>query len=227
MEAILNTITPFLYQNRYTFTFLGALFEGTNIMLIAGFLYKLGLFKLGKIILILLIGYILNGYLWYAIGYFGGKRILDKWGPYFFLTKERIKKLESYYKKHITKTLIITRVTYGISGCAFMIAGIFKTNHKKFFWCNLIGGIIWVLMMFLIGYSFGISYEAISRIVNIVAIWMFVTLFIVIIIIAMSLVYWLRQKARTRFIENILSHQRWEKIKWLGKKIYEFLNDNV
>lgn len=227
MSEIINTITPFFYAHRYVFAFLGALIEGTNIMLLGGFLYKLGVFKFWNILIVLGVGYIINGYGWYAIGRFGGIKILDKWGPRFFLTKERIKKLEDYFKRHTTKALIITRITYGISSYVFIIAGIFKTKAKKFFWCNLVATVIWVLMMFLIGYSFGASYEALSKLARLVAVWLVVVLFIATVLIATGLVYWFRKKARVKFIERITDYKGWKRVKWLGEKIYKFLDDNV
>lgn len=226
MSAFIDAITPFFYEHRYIFAFLGALFEGTNIMLLGGFLYKLGLFKFWNIFFTLFIGYIVNGYAWYAIGRLGGRKILDRWGPRFFLTRGRIKKLEGYFKKHTTKALIISRITYGISGCVFIIAGIFRTKLRKFFWCNLVAGVIWVLMMFGIGLSFGASYEALSKVTRVVAVWLLVVLFIIIVLIAAFLVYWLRKKARIKFIEDIINHKGWKKLKWIGEKIYEFLDDN-
>lgn len=227
MNEIINTITPFLYAHRYIFAFLGALIEGTNIMLLGGFLYKLGIFKFWNILAVLIIGYIANGYAWYAVGRFGGRKILNKWGFRFFLTKERLEKLEDYFKKHTAKTLIITRITYGISSYVFIIAGIFKTRLRKFSWCNLAAAVIWVLMMFSIGYSFGASYALLSKIARLVAVWLVVVLFIVIVLIAIGTVYWFRKKARIKFIEDILNHRGWKRLKWLGEKFYKFLDDNI
>ena len=227
MSGIIDLITPFFYEHRYIFAFLGALFEGTNIMLLGGFLYKLGLFKFWNIFFTLFLGYIINGYAWYIVGRFGRRKILDKWGPRLFLTQERIKKLEDYFRKHTVKTLIITRITYGLSCYVFIIAGIFKTKLRKFSWCNLTASFVWVLVMFGIGYSFGISYELLSKVVGLVAVWLVMVLFIVTILMAVFLVYWLRRKARIKFIEKIINHERWKKLKWLGEKIYKFLDDNV
>ena len=82
-------------------------------------------------------------------------------------------------------------------------------------------------MMVGIGYSFGASYAALSKLVKLVAVWLTVLLFVAIALIAIGLVYWLRKRARVRFIENIANHKGWKKLKWLGKKIYKFLDDNV
>lgn len=227
MSEIINTITPFLYAHRYVFAFLGALIEGTNIMLLGGFLYKLGIFKFWNILGVLTVGYIINGYGWYVIGRWGGRKILDKWGPRLFLTKKRLEKLEDYFKKHTTKTLIITRVTYGISSWVFIIAGIFKTKLGKFSWCNLVAAVIWVFMMFVIGYTFGASYALLSKVARLIAVWLAVALFVAIVLIAVLVVYWFRKKARIKFIEDIINHRGWKRLKWLGEKIYKFLDDNV
>lgn len=225
-QDIINTITPFLYQHRYIFAFLGALFEGTNIMLLGGFLYKLGLFKFWNILAVLIVGYMINGYVWYAIGRFSGEKILNKWG-YRFLGEERMKKLENYYKKHTTRALIITRITYGISMYVFIIAGIFRTKAKQFFWCNLVATVIWVLMMFGVGYVFGTSYELLSKVIKVIAGWLAAVLFVIIVVVAIVLVYWLRRSFRIKFIEKIINQEGWRRFKWLGKKISEFLNKDI
>lgn len=226
MSELIDAITPFLYQHRYIFAFLGALFEGTNIMLLGGLLYKLGMFKFWNILVILLAGYFINGYGWYALGRLGGRKILERRKGR-FLTRGRLRKLENYFKKHTSKALIITRITYGISSYVFIMAGILKTKAKQFFWCNFVATFIWVLIMFGIGYSFGASYEALSKVVRIVTVWLVVMLFIAIILVAFGIVYWLRKKARIKFMEKIINQENLEKLKWLGKKIYKFLDDNV
>ena len=155
-------------------------------MLLDVFLYKLGIFKFWNVLAVLFVGYIINGYFWYALGYWGGRKILEKWGPRFFLTKQRLEKLENYYRKHTTKALIITRITYGISSYVFIIAGIFKTKLRKFFWCNLVAAIVWIFMMVGIGYSFGASYAALSKLVKLVAVWLVVVVVVVCIVNALT-----------------------------------------
>lgn len=192
-------------------------------MLLGGFLYRLGIFKFINIIAILCLGYFLNGYGWFAVGHFWGRKILEKWG-YRFLTKRRLKKLENYFKKNVEKALIITRITYGLSMYTFIIAGMFKTKAKKFFWCNLIATFIWVLSLFGIGYIFGASYELLSKVIKLIAVWLVVVLFVVIVLVAIWFVYWLRRSVRTKFVEKTLNQDGWEKLRLIGKKIGKFLN---
>jgi len=227
MGEIIDTITPFFYQHRYIFVFLGALFEGTNIMLLAGFLYKLGLFKFWNVLGILILGYFLNAYSWYAIGRIGGPRVLEKWLPHFHFSKGKLKRLEFYFREHSTKAFFITRITYGLS-CAFlMMAGALKMKLRKFFGVNILASFVWVIMMFSIGYTFGASYALLSKVVKVITVWLVVVLFIVITLVAIGLVYWLRKKARMKFLEKVFNQESWRKLKWLGEKIYKFLDKNV
>ncbi len=226
LHHVIDTISLFLYQHRYIFAFLGALLEGNVIMLLGGFLYKLGIFKFWGVIPVLITGYALNGYGWYVIGRLSGRRILEKWGPYFFLTKERLRKLERYFKKNTEITLIVSRITFGVSMYVFMIAGAFRTKAKKFFWCNLVATLIWVSTLFGIGYGFGASYQALNKVVKVIAVWLLIVFFITVVLIVIGFVYWLRRKDKIKFIEKVINQGCWIKLKLLVKKIGKFLTKN-
>jgi len=227
MDSIISIVTSFFYQHRYIFTFLGSLFEGTYIMILAGAFLKWGYFKFWGLMPILIGGYFLNGLGWYLIGRTGGKEILNKWGKKLRLTKDLLEKLERYFKKHSIKTLFITRITYGLSMPTLIMAGSFKVKWKKFLIVNLIASFIWVLMMFSLGYIFGVSYEILSKIIKTVAIWLTVILFIIIILVPIISVYWLRRRTKIKFVEKIMNYKNLEKVKWLSDKIYKFLDDNI
>ena len=226
MTEVLDVVINFFYEHRYFFALLGALIEGNNIFIVSGFLAKLQVFDFWRILFVVLIGYFINGYALYAIGFFGGRRVLEKWGPRFFLSKERLEKLENYYKKHTIKALLATRMTYGISTYVFMMAGIFRTKLRKFFWCNLLASTGWVLLLFGIGYSFGASYELFHKVAKVVAVWIGVIMFIAIMGIAIWLVNRLKQKASLRFLQKVFDNDGWEKLKLFGKKISQVLSKN-
>ncbi len=136
MELVGKTILELLDQHKYIFAFLGALFEGTFIMLLAGVLYKLGLFKLWGIILVLIIGYMGNALMYYLIGKIGGSAVLEKWGRRQHLTSGLLNKIKDYFQKHDTKALFITRITYGFSSIVMIMSGSFKMKIKKYLIIN-------------------------------------------------------------------------------------------
>jgi membrane protein DedA with SNARE-associated domain len=215
MELIANPIANLLYEHRYIFAFLGALLEGTYIMILAGVLFKLGYFKFWGLIAVLGLGYFLNGFAIYLIGRFGGHQILVKWGRKLHLTKKLLEKLETHFKKHSFKTLFITRLTYGLSFASFIIAGSFKMKLKKFLFVNLAGTIVWVLGMFGLGYLFGVSYEALRVVTKGITIGLTIVLVVIIIIISTLIVYWLRRLAKSRFLKR-LENNRFQFLRQIG-----------
>lgn len=206
MELIGKTILQLLDQHKYIFAFLGALFEGTFIMLLAGVLYKLGLFKLWGIILVLFVGYMCNAFMFYLIGRFGSSAVLEKWSKRRHLSNELLDKIKSYFKKHNGKALFITRITYGFSSIVMIMSGSFRMKIKKYLIINFFATIIWVGMMFSFGYIFGTSYKALGSITRTITIGVTIVLFVALISFSVAVVYGLRIFARTKFIKKLENH---------------------
>lgn len=223
MELIANSILNLLYEHRYIFSFLGALFEGTYIMILGGVLYKFGYFKLWGVLVILLSGYVLNGVMFYLMGRMGGNTALEKWGGRFHLTKKLLAKLEDYFKKHSIKTIFITRITYGLSGPTMMIAGSFKMKWKKFLIVNLVASLIWVLIMFGLGYVFGTSFKALGEITKGIAIGAVIALFILTVSLSVFVVYWIKHFTKIKFLKR-LENNRFQFFRKIGSLINVLIN---
>jgi membrane protein DedA with SNARE-associated domain len=206
MELVGKTILQLLDQHKYIFAFLGAFFEGTFIMLLAGVLYKLGLFKLWGILLVLVAGYMGNALMYYLIGKIGGSAVLEKWGRRRHLTSELLNKIKDYFQKHNTKALFITRITYGVSSIVMIMSGSFKMKIKKYLIINFFATIIWVGALFGFGYVFGTSYKALGVITETIAVGITIVLFVALISFSIAVVYGLRVFARTKFIKNLENH---------------------
>jgi len=198
-----NSIVNLLYEHRYIFAFLGALFEGTFIMLLSGVLYKFGYFNFSGLLTVLLSGYFLNGLMWYLIGRAGGYKILDKWGKRMHLTRRLIEKIEHYFKKHSIKTIFLTRITYGFSMYVLMIAGSLKMKWKKILPITFLAAIIWVFVMMSLGYVFGLGYSAVGRITTTIAFGLTIVIFAIIAVISFSTVYLLIKFSKKIFISDV------------------------
>ena len=140
MDVIDNSVLKLLYEHRYIFAFLGALFEGSFIMILSGALLKFGYVNFWGLAAVLISGYFLNGIGWYLLGRIGGNAIIEKLIKRFRVGRKIIGKLEGYFQKHSVKTIFWTRITYGFSMFGFMIAGSLKMNWKKFLVRKLVGG---------------------------------------------------------------------------------------
>jgi len=206
IDIVNNSILKLLYEHRYIFVFLGALFEGTFIMILSGVLFRFGYFNIFSLIATLTVGYFLNGLFWYLLGRIAGHTIVDKWIKRFKAGKKFADKFEDYFKEHSLKTIFWTRITYGVSMFCFMIAGSLKMNFKKFVAISLLASIGWVLLVGGIGYGFGASLQSLSTVTKGVTIAISLVAMLVIVLIALSIVYWLRRFARTKFVQELENH---------------------
>ncbi|HEY0932434.1 MAG TPA: DedA family protein [Trebonia sp.] len=103
----------------------------------------------------------------YAIGRFGGRALIDRYGKYIFLTAERLDKTEHFFERHGTKIITVARFIEGLRQANGIIAGITGMHWLKFLIANAIGGALWVGAWVSIGYFAGqhitTIYDAITR----------------------------------------------------------------
>src|SRR3989338_6145583 len=162
MENIIHLFEssfPTLVEYKYLLLFLGAIFEGLNSMVLGGFLVSVGTIKFIPIFLIFTVGYVLNGYLWYVVGYFAGAKPIDKWIRKDKKGRKIIEKVEEYFHRYSGRAIIFTKFTFSLTIATLIMAGSLKYNLKKFSLYNFIGSIGWVSLTLFIGYFFGQSYK--------------------------------------------------------------------
>ncbi len=91
----------------------------------------------------------------YAIGRFGGRRIVDRWGKYVFLTPERLDKAERFFDRQGAKIITIARFIEGLRQANGSIAGITEMHWLRFIAYNALGAALWVGTWVSIGYFAG------------------------------------------------------------------------
>jgi membrane protein DedA with SNARE-associated domain len=91
----------------------------------------------------------------YGIGRFGGRRLVDRWGKYVFLTPERLDKAEEFFDRQGAKIITIARFIEGLRQANGIIAGITKMHWLRFIAYNALGAALWVGTWVTIGYFAG------------------------------------------------------------------------
>lgn len=204
MEQFLNFLQlnfPIIFSHKYIFLFLGSMLEGLNTMVLGGFLVSTRSLPLLNTFFVFTLGYTLNGYIWYAVGYWGGATPIDKWGRSKPKSDKIIRTVQYYFEKHSGKAIVITKFTFSLTIAALIMAGSLKYNLKKFSVYNFIGSVGWVAMTMFIGYFFGQSYKFF-----IVYLKNF-TYFLVFLGGAIALMYILKAVFRSAFIRGIIEHE--------------------
>jgi len=213
MEPFLNFLQlnfPVLFSHKYIFLFLGAMIEGLNTMVLGGFLVSTKAIPLLPTFLVFTLGYTINGYLWYAVGYWGGSKPIDKWGRTQPKSDKIIKTVQEYFERHSGLAIIITKFTFSLTIAALIMAGSLKYNLRRFTVYNFIGSIGWVSLTLFIGYFFGQSYRFF---------FVYIKNFTYLLIFlggAIILVYILKLVFESAFIKAIINHK---KVRYYSEKI--------
>jgi len=169
MEAIANffqTHFPYIVNHLYLVLFIGGLIEGMNAFLIGGFLASFGQVRLLTILPVLFLAHIINGYMWYFVGYFGGSKALDKWGYKNRISQNIIEKVSYYFDRYSGRAIILSKFTYSLEIATLVLAGSLKYNLKEFSKYNAVGSFGWVSATFFIGYFFGHSYQFLFSVIK-------------------------------------------------------------
>jgi membrane protein DedA with SNARE-associated domain len=91
----------------------------------------------------------------FAIGHFGGRRLVERFGRYIFLTPERFDKAQGFFERHGGKIIVVARFIEGLRQANGIIAGTTGLHWAKFLFFNAIGAALWVAVWTSIGYFSG------------------------------------------------------------------------
>ena len=125
-------------------------------VLIAGAVYA-GSGRL-NVVAVAVVGFVaavLGDNIGYAIGRFGGRAIVLRWGKYVGMTAERLDKAEDFFNRHGGKIITIARFIEGLRQANGIIAGIAKMHWLRFVAFNMLGAALWVGTWVSIGYFAG------------------------------------------------------------------------
>ena len=180
MNSIFHNFTIWLESSKYFLLFIGMIVEGPIIMMASGFLYKLGQFSFLPMYLVLVLGDFTADLGWYALGRFGTRSAIFKYGHFVGITPLVLEKIEDRFRKYHQKILIISKLTmgFGFAVVVLVVAGIFKVPFKNYVILNLIGGFIWTAILVSIGFFVGNIYGMVSRPMKIGFVIFVFTLFI-------------------------------------------------
>jgi membrane protein DedA with SNARE-associated domain len=154
-SALLTSLGTVLLEHRYLILFAVAIFDGTWSVLAAGVLAATGFFDVRPAVAILIVSETIGGYLWYAIGRFGGARSLD------WLLRKRpsaaavLERVRARTERATGIVLFIVKVTYSVTVPVLILIGTLRYDLRKFSAINIAGSVIWASMVFGLGYLAG------------------------------------------------------------------------
>ena len=127
---------------------------GDSLLFAAGAFAATGALDPWLVMLLLTIAAIAGDTANYWIGEKIGDRAFEP-GRYRFLKPEYLEKTHRFYEKYGGKTIIIARFVPIVRTFAPFLAGVGVMSYRRFLCYNVVGGVLWVVLLVGGGYCFG------------------------------------------------------------------------
>jgi membrane protein DedA with SNARE-associated domain len=160
---ILDTLRGFIADYGYWAVALALLCENAGIpvpgettLLLASFLaYSEHKLHLGWIILVGTFAASIGDNIGYAIGYYGGRRLLNRYQSVFRISQAAVARGENLFERYGAATIFFARFVFGMRVIAGPLAGVLRMPWNLFAIFNLLGALFWVTAISVVGYLFG------------------------------------------------------------------------
>jgi membrane protein DedA with SNARE-associated domain len=137
---------------------------GETVLLLASFLaYSEHDLQLSWIILVAAIAATLGDNLGFALGYYGGRPLLDRYRLTFRIQDKTFARGESLFARYGAVTIFFARFVFGMRIIAGPLAGVLRMPWRKFLVFNFLGAMTWVTAISSAGYLFGRHWQRLQR----------------------------------------------------------------
>lgn len=137
-------------------------FPSEIVLIPAGYLASKGDMSISMIMLSALGGSMAGAYINYFLALLLGRKILRRYGKYFFIKEDALVKMDTYFKKHGHISTFIGRLVPGIRQLISIPAGLSRMNLAVFSTYTALGAGIWALILVMLGYFIGENQELID-----------------------------------------------------------------
>lgn len=167
-------------------------FPSEIVLIPAGYLASKGDMSVGMIMLSALAGSLLGAFVNYYLALILGRKILSRYGKYFFINENALQKMDEYFEKHGHISTFVGRLVPGIRQLISIPAGLCRMNLGLFSFYTALGASIWALILVAIGYFIGENQELIDLYLKQITIS-------ILVILSLLILWYIRyQKNRTK-----------------------------
>ena len=168
-EYVLSLIANFGYFGM----FLGMVLEAVIIIIpselilaTSGILAGQGIFNFWWAFVTGVLGSVFCAIVIYAMGYYGGYPFVNKYGKYFFMKEEDIRKSDGWFDKYGLIAAAVGRNIPIIRTLISLPVGIARLSFIKFLIYTTLGSIPWTFVFVYFGYSLGNNWTVLTDITS-------------------------------------------------------------
>ncbi len=137
-------------------------FPSEVVMIPAGYLAYKGEMSLGFVLLSGFAGSLIGAWINYFLAMTLGRKLLYRYGKYFFMAVETLDKMETFFKKHGAVSTFSGRLIPGVRQLISIPAGLSKMHFGLFSLYTFLGAAIWSSILVALGYILGGNEELIK-----------------------------------------------------------------
>jgi membrane protein DedA with SNARE-associated domain len=195
MYEIFLKVVDLVHALGYIGIFIMTLIESTFIpipaeitLIPAGYLVQSGQMNFLLVLLVSTAGTVAGSLINYYIAYFYGRKLLLKYGNYFFIDEKKLQTIEFFFQRHGAISTFSGRLLPGLKHFISFPAGLAKMDLLKFCIYTAAGGAIWSGLLIALGYYIGRNEDLIHQnllLINMVVIGS---------VLCLALIYYMRNR---------------------------------
>jgi len=129
----------------------------------SGYLAGIGRFSFLAVALSATLGNLVGSLGAYAIGFYGGRPFIRRWGKYVFLREEELGRADAWFKKYGSPAIFFSRMLPIVRTFISLPAGIGKMNLPKFVAYTFLGALPWNFGLAYLGLKLGENWKSLEQ----------------------------------------------------------------
>ncbi len=163
-----------------------------QLVLIAAALYAgTGSLNIVAVAIVGLVASMVGSAAGYAIGVYGGRPLVERYGKYVLLTEERLDKAETFFNRRGWLVLLVGRFIDGVRQAMGILAGISDMTFRRFMLFSTAGAVIWI------GFWTALSDAAGSHVTTIVTYSGYFAAAVAVVLVVLLIRFVVRARRRT------------------------------
>jgi membrane-associated protein len=167
---------------------------GETVLLLASFLaYSRHELQLGWIIAVATIACTAGDNLGFAVGYYGGRPLLERYRTLFRIPPKALARGESLFARFGPATIFFARFVFGMRTIAGPLAGVLRMPWRKFLIFNFLGAAFWVTVISCAGYLFGQHWHLLEEYIKRLDV-----VFVIVVVLGAAWYWWKSRREHPR-----------------------------
>ena len=133
------------------------------ILPFAGYLVSKGVFSIHTAAIYGAIGCVIGSLPSYYLGYFGGRKFIEKYGKYFLISKHDLEIADKWVDKYGDWSFFICRMLPVVRTFISLPAGILKAKKRFFFTFTFLGSLVWSYLLVYVGVKAGQNTQSLKH----------------------------------------------------------------